>query len=277
MRALTATALILGFSYPSFVTGDEGVELGALLTRASRLASVYRDGALRFSCRETIRWMGHGDRGTRAFNYIYTFAQDGGFEDYRTRIDSVEEVPPSALDPLELGVPTYLADPYLWIFVFRESRQPYHHYTIVGEETALGRSALAVEFEPIPPYRDKVNDWFGTAWIDVETSQLLRVEAYTPQDHETKTLIKRHLGSAGAKPRFYPLQTVVTEFGFEKNGLRFPSKVEMRLSSIHVTGRPKAKELAGLVVTQTYSDYRFYRVRTESEVRGIVAGSTPLW
>jgi len=70
--------------------------------------------------------------------------------------------------------------------VFGAARQKLHRYQILGEDTALGRTALKLRFEPIPPYREELNSWFGTAWIDRETSQLLRVEAMKPTSTRKK-------------------------------------------------------------------------------------------
>jgi len=50
----------------------------------------------------------------------------------------------------------------------------------------LERDAIVVAFAAQPPFRVGANDWFGKAWVDAESYQLLRVEAMTPADVEAK-------------------------------------------------------------------------------------------
>ena len=149
-----------------------------LLRRLDRASHLYLDSVLNFSCDETLRESGKRNI-IRRFNYIFIYDKKKGFVDFRT---AGGRSPESSVDPAELGI-RYLQRSYLWVLVFHKTRQPLHHYKIEGREAVLGRQALKVSFEPVKPYKEKLNDWTGTAWVDPETYQLLRVEAMTVEDH----------------------------------------------------------------------------------------------
>src|SRR5713101_2542471 len=70
-----------------------------------------------------------------------------------------------------------------WVLIFHKTRQPVHHYQLAGREFVSGREAVKVSFEPLKPYKEGLNDWYGTAWVDTSTFQLLRVEAMKVEDH----------------------------------------------------------------------------------------------
>jgi hypothetical protein len=71
----------------------------------------------------------------------------------------------------------------------------------------------------------------------------------------------------------YEIDTVVTEFSVVKNGMRFPRKVTIgRVVSTVLGGAREwpTREREAVRVTQEYSNYEFFSVRTEEEIRRIV-------
>jgi hypothetical protein len=166
-------------------------------------------------------------------------------------------------------VPAYLRSAYLWVFVFRRERWPHHHYEVLGQEELYGRAATVIRFTPTPPYRTGVNEWFGAAWVDDETAQLLRVEAHRAEDEETLRDVERHAAGEAVSDWVYVVEEITTEFGVERHGLRFPSRVELRHDTYDFLRGLKAWRRATrtlLRVYQTYSDYRFFEVETTSEL-----------
>ena len=254
------------------VPGDARLE--DLLERLARVSELYRDAALRFSCEETITDSGLGG-GTSRFDYIYVFDPRDGFKDYRTRKvrGRLRRV------TLEKSrVPRFLSQAYSWAFVFAAARQRLHRYEILGEDTVLGRTALRLRFEPIPPYWEELNSWFGTAWIDRETSQLLRVEAMRPDQRAEQGRLEADLagGLVWSGLRRYLIERVSTDFTVEKNGMRFPAKVVIEMTR-HVvrsrdTGRT-SKVSPVYRVEQTYDHYQFFSVRTQEEIRDMISGA----
>ena len=164
---------------PAGTSPPEDARLEDLLERLARVSELYRDTALRFSCEETITNSGLGG-GTSRFEYIYVYDARAGFRDYRTQRVRGR---PRRVNLGKTRIPRLLRQAYSWAFVFGAARQKLHRYRILGGDTALDRPALKLRFEPIPPYREELNSWFGTAWIDRETSQLLKVEAMKPDQY----------------------------------------------------------------------------------------------
>ena len=143
---------------------------------------------------------------------------------------------------------------------------------------------VPIRFDPVKPYIAKVNDWFGTAWVDLETTQLLRVEAMYVDDYLRQKTIDALL--AGALPRHsvlgatetshhYTMQRVTTEYTFEKNGLRFPGQVVIERDRVKIRekhGLYSAKTTEVLRVVQEYDNYQFFNVQTASQIRGFIDG-----
>ncbi|MGD8377377.1 MAG: hypothetical protein PVF68_14695 [Acidobacteriota bacterium] len=269
-----------------------------LLHRLSRTAELFRDAALRFTCRETISWSGRAIQpGGEAFEYLFVYDEDEGFRDYRTPVSRLGgKHAPTEVSPLERGVPRYLSNAYLWIFAFRESRWNLHHYRVLGVEKVDGVQTTKVEFEPVPPYRDGLNDWFGVAWVDPELGQLVKVVAQRPVDYETRRKLDEVRKAELVDEVEAVFEVITTRFTEEKNGLRFPGVVEIDQSRYRwdagtLAGRSLRRfrwrvfrEAAGeedvrpvkrvklLEVRQRYRDYRFFSVRTSDEIREFIRG-----
>ncbi|MCI0568820.1 MAG: hypothetical protein L0Z52_11655 [Acidobacteria bacterium] len=271
--SLLATAILLLGGNPQ--AAPEAPELPELLRGLDRASRLYLDTALRFTCDETITEPFKGAHKVGRFQYIFVHEPDGSLHDYRMKTG--KGVRPE-VDPGKLGFHHFLQRAYFWVLVFNGSRQKHFRYAALGEADALGVKAQMIRFEPIPPYREAINDWFGTAWVDPETFQILRVEAMKADKHENWERLRRDLEvltAGGEEPagRYYEIQTATTEFGMVKNGMRFPSRAEV-VSSIYYFSKAKLPDRASLAkeerTLQTYKRYKFYGVRTRDEVRNML-------
>ena len=254
-----------------------------LLLRLSRVAALYQDSALDFACKEAIAYKGVRS-GSIRFSYLFTHGPDGRLHDYRTWPSGTT---PAArgeeVDPRDYHVPRYLESAYLWAFVFRWDRQPLHAFYDLGDGEVLGRPAVKIGFQPKGPIETGLNDWIGVAWIDRETSQILEVEAWPPESwnqraERTSDLESSSSRKKGWKSREYQIESIVTEFSVEKNGMRFPGKVTIvHTVSTVVAGDAEfpIHERETLRVTQEYSDYEFFAVRSKEEIGRIVSGDEP--
>jgi len=278
MAWLLAITLVLAGTAPG--GGDEPASppqgqsprtLEAWLERLDEVAALYRDKALSFSCRETIVWnQTPGEDGRVRFDYLYVFDdRTGRLEDHRTLPgDAGKEGARQEYSPAQAGVPRFLRSGMLWPMIFQRSRWPRHHYTLLGDGEALGRPAVRIQFDAIPPYQPDVNGWFGTAWVDRETGQILHVEAFIPEAYRIWRRFQEYL--AGGPPRGpYLFERIDTDFGVERNGMRFPSRVWIEEANYRAAGsRPTTRHKATPVMTveQTFDQYRFFGVRTEAEI-----------
>ena len=236
---------------------DEG--LPDLLDRMDRAASLYRQAALKFSCRETIR----PDRGrTLRFDYLYVTAEDGTFLDYRTRIGDATEV-----SPLTIPAKPSLLRAYSWVFLFERGFRPHVRYRILGIGEALGREAILVGFEPIPPIRREINDWVGTAWVEPASGRIVRVEAKGADDLQTLRAAEAVLPPADAPRRRFPVRSVTTEFGIERAGMLLPSEAIVEIEEYSVPGRNGQRSSSRVTyrTVQRYDDYKFFGVTAEEK------------
>jgi hypothetical protein len=249
-------------------------ELERLLSRLDRVAQLYRDAALEFSCKETIRDSAQGGR--HDLEYLYVYDETEGFQDFRTR--GRRSVTPVKFE--DLGLDLVLHRSYSWAFVFLGGAHEFHEYEIVDTSDP---STIGIRFEPIPPYQEGLNDWFGTAWIDRESLQLIRVNAMKPADWEIYQEFERKLAMASKSSPYlrkerYLFTRVSTEFTVEKNGMRFPGKTRIETVRCRIRGGiadDRYHESEIRAVEQTYRDYEFFTVRTAEEIRQIVFGPAP--
>jgi len=249
-----------------------------ILARLANVSLLYRDNALRFTCDETILFGGRGAPVLHKFRYLYRYSEsEQMLRDFRVPRRGLDPDELNELDQVKLetyGLPIFLLRAYSWIFIFHADNQPLYRYDLRGESEALLRPAWRIDFEPIPPIRALYNDWYGSAWIDRETYQLLRVEAQRPDDHEQEALLHSVLQTVRESGRrgyagTYPILSYTTEFDVVKNGMRFPGRSVIDKTDFEIRGG-KVVETPVYHVSQTYKRYRFYGVRTAEEIRTIV-------
>ena len=263
--------------------------LPLLLERLDRVAGLYRSGALDFTCVESVR-VNRRRKGT--YDYIYKVT-DGKLEDHHI---SRELGKGSELLAAPRGVPDGIARPSLWTGLFYKVRQPHIRYAISGREVVLGRPTLRVTFEPAPgkPIIKDVNDWIGTAWIDAETYQVIKVVARDAARYaDYRELLERHerelqryeeameLREKGEprpeapRPLTFEIATYSSWFGYVKNGMRFPTQVRTERRRYLLPGEDVDDPQDGyrvFLVVQSFDKYRFFGVRSEEQVTGIVFG-----
>jgi hypothetical protein len=247
-----------------------------ILPRLGRVAQLYRDTALRFTCKEEITDTGLGGHKFQ-FEYIYIYDKTSGFQDHRTHLVRGQI---DRIDPEKAGARHFVQRAYSWAFIFSEAEQRLHRYEMAGKDTVLDRPAIKVDFVPIPPYRAGVNEWFGTAWVDAESYQLLRVEAMRSEAYRVNQRFQENLAVAitqatRLRPEQYVIERVSTDFTEQKNGMRFPGRVVIANSVYQIQGGSVMNgflETPLYRVQQTYSDYNFFAVHTEQDLRNFVLG-----
>jgi hypothetical protein len=282
-RAIRVATIVLiaGLMQPDDALPDDA-RLTALLSKIDRVASLYRDNALRFACEETITYSSSSGIPAKVYRleYVYEHNEAGELSDYRTdgtRPRNKTEVLPR-VELGNYGIPYYLLRAYSWVFIFERGKWKMYDYELGREEHVLGRGAIRIGFEPVLPIKEDLNDWYGTAWIDKETSQILKVEALKADQHREKSRLEADRGRPDRDERDeYVFARIKTDFAVEKHGMRFPSSVEIVKSRFRFRGREyqKPDERQIFRVTQAYDNYRFFAVRTFDQIRDIVSGPAP--
>ncbi len=251
--------------------------LDSVLEHLDRVAGLYRDQALQFTCDETITYTTDDAIKTHEFTYIYLYSDDNRLLDSRELRGRAAEASPGKRERERLenyGLPMYVLRAYSWLFLFERAKQPFHRYEVLGAGEALDRPAIRVRFEAVPPYQGGVNEWCGTAWVDRDTWQPLRVEAMQAEQCGTKERLEQQMNGA-VPPANATVTWVMTEFGTEKNGMRFPGRVVAKRSTYHVANvgtMPSLRERQVFEITQRYENYQFFGVRTEEEISKRIKG-----
>jgi VWFA-related protein len=274
---------------------NDPASLQPLLERLARVAFLYMDQALSFVADEVIESTTYHmrrspPRRTRSYEYEYIYGRmdekdaarladliPGEFADYRRRKGSRRgEMAPDEIVE-EMRLPALISKAYSFPLIFRESLWPLHEFEILGEEVALGRRAIAVSIRPQPPFRRGLNDWFGTAWFDRESLQPLKFEVFLEDDYIAYSGLESAMRGEGATGDF-TFTRVTALFDTIKNGMRFPSEIVQERARHRVHGEPEDRESSRRMefrVSQRYSNYRFFNVRTEEEVHDFVFRRIP--
>ena len=123
------------------------------------------------------------------------------------------------------------------------------NYKIIGHDMFEDREVVIIEAKPREKKSEHPNH--GKIWIDTENFSVLKFEV------EQKSL-------AGFKnprnTRIKPQIIVTYHYGFEKNGLRFPSRTECVENYIPRGGAIHLKTIKAADTVFTYTDYKFFIV-----------------
>jgi len=250
--------------------GAEDPELSLLLERLDRLSQLYEDSVLSFTCNERITYRG---KGTKSYDYSYLYVLDdnGQPRDLRRAKGLGKELAP---EPRGADLPAYLLRPYSAVFIFQTAKRGRFEFEILGRGEALGRPAIEVGFEAVPPYVVGDNAWFGTAWVDRDSFQLLRVEAYDPESRENRLALEKAreeaLRRGPVQHSVHQVSRFDVEFGVVENGMRFPSRVFIEKRKYEVPFDVERNGHRVWTVAQTYKRYRFYSTRTEEQIHAFV-------
>ena len=271
-----AMAIFIAHGAPAWTT-SEAVSLAGILKGLDRASRLYLDSALQFTCDETIAEPDLPPPLHRTFQYIFVHEEDGSLRDYR--MEKGEGKRPE-IDPARLGFHHFLQRAYFWVLLFHSSRQKLFHYELLDPGKTPAAGTVRIRFEAIPPYREALNDWFGTAWVDPRTFQIVHVEAMKADSHENakrmsedaENLKKTSIAETG-HTRTYDVQTVSSDFGVVKNGMRFPTRTRVVSSVYALPGEvfhDRPHRLTVEHTVQAYRRYKFYSVRTKDEIRDLL-------
>lgn len=246
-------------------------ELASLLSRASDYCDNLSRAVLNFVCRERVdEWFLADSEGTASSNslvvagnlikeghryiYDYQLVHDRGGRVRETRTLLVED-----------WKKVRVADAPLKTQVFR------HAFVTMGPLGLLGRDAQA-SFDFRIARREKINgEWavaieatpkpglepdclFGTVWLRPKDAAVLKIQ-WVPASIGNYEAVVKEAQSLGLKPDIL----MTSEYAFEKNGLRFPSRYEV---NERYAGRHGGRlERSGTVVR--YDRYKFFTVETD--------------
>jgi len=228
--------------------------------RESHISTVERSSPYGPLTLETSSWSRHGV-------YDYQLVRTPlGLSEVRTLIEANGEKknePGARLEIEDFDFKTVILGPN---GMFGTENRGAFNFALIEEHTLEGEEVLVVK---ATPKRDvPVRVLYGTAWLRLRDGAALRVDwdkksmrNVSALDEETKTQGK------------IPDLVFRSEYGFEKNGLRFPSRYSISLERREPTPQkllhsPENKMKTATQVEVVYSDYKFFTVEVEVKDSG---------
>lgn len=130
--------------------------------------------------------------------------------------------------------------------------QSFYDYKMIGDELLDGEKALVIEAAPLPSFHKEI--LWGKIWVKGSDFSILKIE-WNQKSMKHFEIIEKTAEKYKAEPQI----TQITEFGFEKNGIRFPSRYFIEEAYISNKGKKFVRSETSVV----YRGYRFFTVETE--------------
>ena len=256
----------------------ERAELDKLLASLAIRAETYESGLLRFVCEETLIRSSFNtssgrlrDQDVGRFDYLLGRTSSG---DIIERRRSLEKEGSTRWKDLELNHP----QPYRWTLLFSRHNQQLFNYRLAGQEVVHFRLATVIEFDAILPFTDgtDITQWSGSAYVDAESLDVLRVEAVPPGQQIRLEAATRDYHQAfrligiplRRRPRVHVHEVDLT---YQKDGLRLPTLVmTQRYTATNTEERSLHKQ-----VMQIFTDYQLFQVETDEKLREIRDSVSP--
>jgi hypothetical protein len=130
-------------------------------------------------------------------------------------------------------------------------RQEQHDYRVKRETKERGERVLVIEAVPKPGVA--ADHLIGQIWLRIEDAAILRIE-WDPASIQNYAGVEECAARLNATPRV----VLASEYGFEKNGIRFPSRYTVQ--EIYARGNRRFQRSETDVI---YDQYKFFTVETE--------------
>jgi hypothetical protein len=234
-------------------------------------AKRYDNYALRFLCTETHRNIDYSRsageaKGEKETPYGYLLELDPKnvrYDVVRQTLD--KDGQPTGEKKIDLKCP----EPYLWSLLFLPTLSSNIRFHYLGREVQNYRLTHVVSFEGAGARvegRD-VREWTGTAWVEENTGNLVRIEArpcfQNERMHAVWQEFSQSFGIIGIKTKSRPHGYILAQlFDYERDGLLFPTRLD--LAEFVWVGLNEEALDSRLVLT--YSDYRFFKSEAQETI-----------
>ena len=231
----------------------EQARLAAILERSAYYCRRLDRAALDFVCLEEVSEM--ANRHTRHFDvflYDYQFIRkQDEIKEQRNLIalngrKTSRPVPP--IQPAAFRYKNVLFGP---IGLLSEFWQAHHDYRIAGEEKLFGEKTVIIE--ATPRSKDYEPHPYGRVWVKESDGSILKI-LWDQTSLGNFGEIAEWAEANEAEPRI----TAYSEYRFEKNGLRFPSRNFTQQAYI----RKDRSKFVNAEISIVYKGYKFFTVET---------------
>jgi len=247
-------AACVAFAQPSPQKQTDGERLAAILEKSAEYCGRLDRAALDFVCLEEVTEMSrHFTPQTDVYLYDYQFIRkNGGAKEKRNLLavnGKKKNIQDSSLQAVMFRYENVLFGP---IGLLSKSWQAYLDYQLVGEDTLNDVKAVVIDATPRAAFSEP--HCFGKIWVKEDDGAVLKIV------WDQKSLGNFQGVEAWAKAHAAePLITAFSEYGFEKNGLRFPSRNYTELAYL----RKDTGKFTNAEISIVYKEYRFFTVETE--------------
>lgn len=144
--------------------------------------------------------------------------------------------------------------------LFNEFGNSVNDYKIIGEEILYGENAIVIETVPKASYEQRFlsgvepSYLFGKIWVNKKDWSILKI-IWNPKVIKDFENIIKLAEKFKAEPRI----TILSEYMFEKNGIRFPSRLFVEEAYINQKGKKFIRSKTDII----YKDYKFFTVETD--------------
>jgi hypothetical protein len=228
--------------------------LDAILKKSAEYCRRLEKAALDYVCleevtEESIRFT----RKTDVYLYDYQFVRKNKQTKEKRDLLSVNGRKTKSRDS-SLQTVMFLYENVLFgpVGLLSESWQSYHDYRLVGEDAIGKERAVVIEATPGPGPLEPHP--YGRIWIKENDGSVLKI-VWDQRSLRNFQMIEEFAKSQGAEPQI----TAFSEYGREKNGLRFPSRNYSEQGYI-LSGKRK---IANARISVLYKKYKFFTVETE--------------
>ncbi|MBD3414281.1 MAG: hypothetical protein GF421_07625 [Candidatus Aminicenantes bacterium] len=142
------------------------------------------------------------------------------------------------------------------IGLLSEYWQKRHDYKIKKKGRLFGEKTYVIEAVPKPEYATE--HLWGKVWISQDDFSILKIEWNQESAKGYESLIQK-----AKQQNLQPDFSLIAEYEYEKNGIRFPSKFVLKENYKH----PKYKLIKNSKKTVVYFDYKFFTVKTDVVVK----------
>jgi hypothetical protein len=233
---------------------EDSSRLAVILKKSAEYCQRLDKAALDFVCLEEVTEMTRFyTPHTDVYLYDYQFIRKNRETNEKRNLISVNgekaNIRDSSLDTVMFQYKNVLFGP---VGLLSQAWQAYHDFRLVGEDTLNDEKVVVVEATPnaflITPH------CYGKIWIKEEDGGVLKI-IWDQRSLGNFRAIEEWAKLHDAEPQI----TAYSEYGFEKNGLRFPSRSYTENAFIEKSSR----KLVNAEISIYYKNYKFFTVETE--------------
>lgn len=247
---------------------DDGSPWGidqALAERLGKVAELYAEYAVRFTCAETVRHAKFSDgeakkETLKRYGYLLDRGTGREVAEYRQKMKSDGTVSDNVVVDAEAFPPAYA-----WVFLFAKENQSYFAYRERGDRFEGYDWVRVFEFKGAIPYTDgkDIRQWDGVVLVDATTLTPVEIRAEPSRQAERlKLLFSRWAQSfnlagyrTGERPEGYSGRVV---FQTRKDNLTFPT--QLRYTTFRAVSVKHTNPVE--VSAREYSGYQFFKTQT---------------